>query len=212
MALDLGAHLEKVADMTDFLALLSSLLPGGELSTGTDNTAPVTRIRQAADGVTLIENQNGVFVASEPDTTMVASNGAIINLLAPGVANVVLGATATTMEFINMSAITLTAGSAPATIVADGGSHTFISGKGALTVTGGAGADNYVYHMDSALMTIQDFSVARGDILKIDKALQGSMRQTPDNQGGTMLSFGSASAGIDVKGVVALPSTSIYWV
>jgi len=115
------------------------------------------------------------------------------------------------MKFINMDAITLTGGAAPATITADGGSNTFIAGGGALTIAGGSGTSNYVYHVGSALMTIEDFSVARGDALTIDKSLQASMRQISDNQGGTMLTFGSDATGIDIKGMPALPLTSIHW-
>jgi hypothetical protein len=38
------------------------------------------------------------------------------------------------------------------------------------------------------------------------------MRQTSDGQGGTMLTFGSAATAIDLKEIVALPSTSIHWI
>ena len=132
--------------------------------------------------------------------------------MASGFAEVALGTAPTTMKFINMAAITLTGGAATAKIIADSGSHSFISGKGALTITGGAGANNYVYHKGSALMTVQDFSLAKGDILMIDKTLQGLMSQISDNRGGTMLNFGSAAAGIDVKGMATLSPTSIHWI
>jgi hypothetical protein len=187
-----------------------SRLFGIDTNTVADNTGPIILVRQDANG-NVITNTNAGVVSVTPGGDMDA-NGATINLLAPGLAKVVLGATPITMEFINMPAITLMGGPAAAAIVADGGSHIFIAGKGALTVTGGAGADNYIYHMGSGLMTIQDFSVAKGDILTVDKALQGSMRQISDNQGGTMLRFGSADVGIDLKGVDALPSTGINWI
>jgi len=191
---------------------LNFLLSGKTLDAMPDGTGPVILVRRSDNGVVTVTGRNSVSVTSGADTTTMDANGATINLLAPGIAEVALGTTPTTMKFINMAAITLTGGAATATIIADSGSHTFISGKGALTITGGAGANNYVYHMGSALMTIQDFSVAKGDILMIDKTLQGSMSQMSDNQGGTMLNFGSAAAGIDVKGMATLSSTSIHWI
>jgi len=191
---------------------LNFLLSGKTLDAMPDGTGPVILVRRSDNGVVTVTGRNSVSVTSGADTTTMDANGATINLLAPGIAEVALGTTPTTMKFINMAAITLTGGAATATIIADSGSHTFISGKGALTITGGAGANNYVYHMGSALMTIQDFSVAKGDVLMIDKTLQGSMSQMSDNQGGTMLNFGSAAAGIDVKGMATLSSTSIHWI
>ena len=163
---------------------VNSLLSGMTLDAMTDGTGPVILVRRSDNGVVTVASRNSVSVASGAGTITMNADGATINVLAPGTAKVALGTTPTTMKFINMAAITLTGGAATATIIADSGSHTFISGKGALTITGGAGADNYVYHADSALMTIQDFSVAKGDILMIDKTLQGSMSQTSDNQGG----------------------------
>src|SRR5215212_380626 len=153
---------------------VNSLLSGMTLDAMTDGTDPVILVRRFDNGIVTVTSRNSASVTSGAGTITMNADGATINVLAPGTAKVVLGTTPTTMKFINMAAITLTGGAATATIIADSGSHTFISGKGALTITGGAGADNYVYHMDSALMTIQDFSVAKGDILMIDKTLQGS--------------------------------------
>src|SRR3954463_868698 len=176
-----ATHLEDVVDMVNFSAdSLNFLLSGKTLDAMPDGTGPVILVRRSDNGVVTVTGRNSVSVTSGADTTTMDANGATINLLAPGIAEVALGTTPTTMKFINMAAITLTGGAATATIIADSGSHTFISGKGALTITGGAGANNYVYHMGSALMTIQDFSVAKGDILMIDKTLQGSMSQMSD--------------------------------
>jgi hypothetical protein len=138
--------------------------------------------------------------------------GASINLTAPGVARIVLGSTATRMSFTSMSKVDLTAGSAAATVTADGGSHRFTAGKAALTVAGGAGADAYVYHAGNARLTITDFAAAKGDTLHIDKALQGAMRIAADGQGGTLLSFGTLGAGIDLKGLANAPTTAFRWV
>jgi Ca2+-binding RTX toxin-like protein len=190
-------------------SLLSDMIPDA----GPDGTDSFVILRQGHNGVVSVAT-NGDSASATPgaDTTVMNANGATINLLAPGVAQVVLGTTSTTMKIINMAAVTLIGGTAAAAIIADSGSNTFIAGQGTLTITGGGGANNYVYHMDSARVTIQDFSAAKGDVLEIDKTLQRIMSQTSDNHGGTMLSFGSAAAGIDLKGVVALPSTSIHWI
>src|SRR4051794_21461026 len=210
MVPDLGTHLEDVG-MASFS--MSSLLSGITLDAEPDGADSFVIVRQGNNGVfTVTTNGDSASATSRANTTIMNANGATINLLAPGVAQVVLGTTSTTMKFINMTAVTLTGGTATAAIIADSGSHTFIAGEGALTITGGGGANNYVYHMGSALMTIQDFSAAKGDILMIDKTLQGSMSLMSDNQGGTMLNFGSAAAGIDVKGMATLSSTSIHWI
>jgi len=205
----LGTHLENVG-MASFS--LSSFLSGITLDTGPGGTDSFVIVRQDNNGVVVATNGDSASATSRANTTILNANGATINLLAPGVAQVVLGTTSTTMKFINMTTVTLIGGTATAAIIADSGSHTFIAGEGTLTIIGGGGANKYVYHMGSALMTIQDFSAAKGDILEIDKTLRGLMSQTSDNQGGTMLSFGSAAAGIDLKGMVALPSTSIHWI
>src|SRR5208282_4281084 len=55
--------------------------------------------------------------------------GATFNLAVPGVAKVTLGTTSDQLGFVAMSSISLTAGSAPATVVADGGTNTFTAGK-----------------------------------------------------------------------------------
>jgi Ca2+-binding RTX toxin-like protein len=198
--------------MANFSVPLESLLSGITSDAITNGTGPVILVRRSDNGVVTVLDKNRVSVTSGAATTTVDANGATVNLLIPGVAKVALGTTPTTMKFINMAAVTLTGGVAAATIMADTGSNTFISGKGPLTITGGAGADSYVYHTGSALMTIQDFSVAKGDVLMIDKTLQGSMSQTSDNQGGTMVSFGSAAVGIDVKGMATFSPTSIHWI
>ena len=193
--------------------LLSSLLSDMTPDTGLNGTDSFVILRRGHNGVvTAVTNGDSASATSSADTPIMNANGATINLLAPGVAQVVLGTTSTTMKIINMTAVTLIGGAAAAAIIADSGSHTFIAGQGALTITGGGGANNYVYHRGSALVTIQDFSAAKGDVLEIDETLQRLMSLTSDNQDGTVLSFGSAAAGIHLKGVVALPSTSFHWI
>jgi hypothetical protein len=80
------------------------------------------------------------------------------------------------------------------------GSNRFVAGTG-LVVTGGAGKHGCVFRANSGLLTLQDFSLAKGDAAKgdaltVDKALQGSLQQASDGQGGTMLSFGTAGHGV----------------
>ena len=79
-------------------------------------------------------------------------------------------------------------------------------------MTGGGGKVAYVFHADGGLLRIEDFSIAKGDTLSVDKALQGAMLQTSDGQGGTMLTFGAdATHGVDIRGMAALPTTNILW-
>jgi hypothetical protein len=125
-------------------------------------------------------------------------------------ASVTLGAGTSQINFIGASAITLSGGSGQATVTADAGNNSFVAGTGTLNVAGGGGADAYVYHADSGILTIEDFALAKGDTLTVDTALQVSLSQTSDGQGGTLLTF-SPGHSVDLHGVVALPSTSILW-
>ena len=62
------------------------------------------------------------------------------------------------------------------------------------------------------MLTIEDFSAAKGDKLTIDSGLKGSMVQGSDGQGGTLITFGSgASHAIDVHGLAAVATSSINW-
>jgi beta-glucanase (GH16 family) len=127
-------------------------------------------------------------------------------------ASAILGAGSSQITFVGASSIVLAGGSGQATVKADAGNNTFVAGTGSLDVTGGSGKDSYVFHAGSGLLSLDDFSVAKGDTLIIDKALQGSLQQTSDGQGGTMLSFGTgAGHGVDIHGVAAMPSTNVVW-
>jgi hypothetical protein len=127
-------------------------------------------------------------------------------------ATVTLGTGTSQIKFIGPSAVTLTGGSGQAVVTADAGSNRFVAGTGSLDVTGGGGKDGYVFHANSGLLTLQDFSLAKGDTLTVDKALQGSLQQASDGQGGTMLTFGTAGHGVGVHGIATLPSANILWV
>ena len=127
-------------------------------------------------------------------------------------AAVTLGTGASRIKFIGASSVTLTGGSGQATVTADAGSNRFVAGTGTLDVTGGGGKDAYVFHANGGLLTIEDFSSAKGDTLTVDKALQGSLQQASDGQGGTMLTFGAgATHGVDIHGMATMPSTSVVW-
>jgi hypothetical protein len=167
-------------------------------------TAPIsiTVTNQATAAVTKID---ATKVHNETDY------GATISLTAPGVAKVTLGITAEKLSFASMSSISLTVGSAAATVLADGGKNAFAAGKGALDVTGGPGASAYYYHSGNALLTIEDFSAAKGATLTVDTALKGSLVIGSDGHAGTMLSFGSLAAGIDIKVLATMPAASIHW-
>ena len=72
--------------------------------------------------------------------------------------------------------------------------------------------DDYVFHANSGLLKIEDFSIAKGDTLTIDKVLQGSLQETYDGHGGTMLTFGAGAAhGVDLHGIATMPTSNILW-
>jgi hypothetical protein len=61
----------------------------------------------------------------------------------------------------------------------------------------------------TGLLTLEDFSLAKGDTLIIDKSLQRSLHEASDGIGGVILSFGTAGHGVDPHGLAALPSSNI---
>ncbi|HXA26921.1 MAG TPA: cellulase family glycosylhydrolase [Acetobacteraceae bacterium] len=127
-------------------------------------------------------------------------------------ATVALGTGSSQLRFIDAGSLTLVGGSGHAVVTADAGSNEFIAGTGSLDVTGGSGKDAYAFHANSGLLTLEDFSIAKGDSLTIDKALQGSLQETYDGRGGTMLTFGAGAAhGVDLHGMAAMPTTNILW-
>ena len=126
-------------------------------------------------------------------------------------ATVTLGAGASQIKFVGPSSVTLTGGAGQATFTADAGNNKFVAGAGSLDVTGGAGKDAYVFHTTSGLLTLEDFSLAKGDTLTIDRTLQGSLHEASDGVGGTMLSFGTTGHGVDIHGLAALPGSNVLW-
>jgi aryl-phospho-beta-D-glucosidase BglC (GH1 family) len=140
-----------------------------------------------------------------------AAEGATFNVTDPGVASLVLGSTATSIQFIDMDAVNVTGGSAAATVTADTGTATFIAGSGAMNISGGSGADTYVLHAGSGNLTIADFSAAKGDTLTIDQSLQGAETVGSDGAGGVLLSFGTEAGWIDLKNTSVLPQGAIHF-
>ena len=133
-------------------------------------------------------------------------------LTAGNAASVTLGTGTSQIKFIGASSITLTGGSGQATVTADAGTNKFVAGTGTLDVTGGGGKDAYVFHANGGLLKLEDFSIAKGDTLTVDKTLQGAMHQASDGQGGTMITFGAgATHGVDIHGLATMPTTSVHW-
>src|SRR5690242_19034541 len=123
-----------------------------------------------------------------------------------------LGTRTSNIAFVDPNSLSVTGGSGTATVTANAGTNTFTAGAGSLDVTGGSGSDTYVFHTGSGLLTIEDFSADTGDKLVLDSALQASMVQSSDNQGGTLITFGSgATQAIDLRGVGAVPNGAIAW-
>jgi hypothetical protein len=182
------------------------------LSTGIYTTGPrnfsvsggtTPSVSETGDHGSLQKNlaQTGTYTVGG-DSFVLSSNNAV---------SVTLGTGASQIRFIGPSAVTLTGGSGQATVTADMGNNKFVAGAGSLDVTGGAGKDAYVFHSTSGLLTMEDFSLAKGDTLTIDKAMQGSVHQATDGMGGTMLTFGTTGHGVDLHGVAGLSNSNILW-
>ena len=136
---------------------------------------------------------HGALTKTLAQTGSYTVGGDTFVLTAGNAAAVTLGTGTSQIKFIGASSATLTVGSGQATVTADAGSNKFVAGTGTLDVTGGGGKDAYVFHANSGLLKLEDFSSAKGDTLTIDKAMQGSLTQASDGQGGTMLSFGTGA-------------------
>jgi len=161
-------------------------------------------VSETGDHGTLTKDLSQTGTYSVGSDTFVLSGG--------NAASVTLGTGASQIRFIGASSVTLVGGSGQANVTADGGSNTFVAGTGTLDVTGGTGKDAYVFHTNSGFLGIEDFSIAEGDTLTIDKALQGAFQQTPDGQGGTILAFGAGTThGVDIHGMTIMPTTNIQW-
>jgi hypothetical protein len=166
-------------------------------------TPPISLTVNSAGQSTLVD---GTTAHAETDY------GAAVNLTAPGVIAVTVGTSPVGLRFLNMTQVSVTGSARNANVALNSGALSLSTGKGAMNVIGGSGRDTYAYHAGSGQLTIADFSLAQGDALKIDKALQGAMTAGADGSGGTLLSFGTLAAGIDLKGVASVPTSGIAWV
>ncbi len=180
--------------------LNAAIYSGASTFTLSGGTTP--SVSETGDHGSLQKNlsQTGTYTVGA-DTFVLTSGNA---------ATVTLGSGSSSIAFVGASSVKLTGGSGRATITADGGANTFTAGAGSLDVTGGPGKDAYVFHASSGALTMEDFSLSKGDTLTIDKSLKASLHQATDGMGGTMLTFGtSTSQSIDIRGLAALPTTNI---
>jgi Ca2+-binding RTX toxin-like protein len=121
------------------------------------------------------------------------------------------GAGTDVMMFIGAGSTMINGGSGSATVVADVGKHTFVAGSGSLDVTGGTGADAYLFHVGGGLLKVEDFSVAKGDVLTVDAALKPSMTMAGDSAAGTMIGFGIIGQGIDLAGIKNVLASQVHF-
>lgn len=142
-------------------------------------------------------------VTSLPTTNTIV-DGDLLSVAATGTIQATLGSTPTALTFLGTTPVNLIGGAAAAFVTAAASANMFTPGTGALTVTGGSGADSYVFHAGSGLLTIADFSAAKGDTLSVDQSLAASMQTMADGNGGTMIGFGGGNA-IDLHGLSTAP-------
>ncbi len=127
------------------------------------------------------------------------------------VANVTAGSGTDRMTFIDVSHVSVTGGSGAATVALGNGTGTVVAGSGRLDVTGGASADTYIAHAGAGLLTIENFSVGKGDVLQLDKSLQASLVER-QQAAGVLLSFGGDDThGVLLHGLTTLSPSSITW-
>jgi uncharacterized protein (TIGR01370 family) len=181
----------------------SAALMGGGPKTFAISGGTTPAVSETGDHGSLQKNFTQVGSYTVGGDTFVLSSG--------NVTAVTLGTGTAQIKFMGASSDTLTGGTGQAVVTADAGSNKFVAGTGSLDVTGGGGKDAYVFHANSGMLSVRDFSLAKGDTLSVDKALQGSLQQTSDGQGGTMLGFGTAGHGVDIHGIATLPSGNIVW-
>jgi len=61
------------------------------------------------------------------------------------------------------------------------------------------------------MLVVEDFSLAKGDTLTIDKSLQASLHVESDGMGGSLLTFGNYTHGVDLHGVASFASSNVHW-
>lgn len=170
----------------------------------TVNGGTVPKVTETGDHGSLNRNLSQTGTVHVGSDTFVLKSGNVVTAT--------LGTGVSTIGFVGPSALTLTSGSGQSTVTADTGNNKFTSGSGNLDVTGGGGTDAYVYHAGNGLLTLEDFSLPKGDTLTIDASLQGSMTQASDGHGGTLITFGSGPThGVDIHTMTTMPASSIIW-
>jgi hypothetical protein len=183
---------------------LSGSLMGNGAKTFAVSGGTTPSVSETGDHGSLQKNLSQTGTYSVGGDTFVLTSG--------NASSVTLGTGASQVKFVGPNSVKLTGGSGQATVAADAGNNTFIAGAGSLDITGGAGKDAYVFHATGGLLTVEDFSLAKGDTLTVDKSLQASLHQATDGRGGMMLTFGTdASHGVDIRGMASMSSTNILW-
>ena len=123
--------------------------------------------------------------AAAPSVSDVTSTGTLAKNLSPAgtfkedgdaivltkgnVATATLGTANDNLAFIGASRVGITGGGGTEQVLLAGGNNTITAGKGSLDVTAASGADAYTFHAGDGLLTIEDFSMAKGDALTIDQ-------------------------------------------
>jgi hypothetical protein len=181
----------------------AKLLANGSKSFAvTGGTTP--SVMETGDHGSLTKNlsQTGTYQVGGDTFVLTSGNAAAVTL----------GSGTSQIKFLGAGSVTLTGGSGQATVSSDLGNNSFVTGSGSLDVTGGAGKDAYTYHAASGMLVVEDFSLAKGDTLTIDKSLQPSFHAESDGMGGSMLTFGNYTHGIDLHGVASFASSNVHWV
>ncbi len=168
------------------------------IATSPSSAATTDTVRVTAGAATLAATLNGTPL-----------DGDIFSLTDSGIIQATLGSTATSVSLTGSAEIDLTGGSGRAIVAATSGQNVFTAGSGSIDISGGVGADSYVFHAGSGALTIEDFSVGKGDVLIVDSSLKGSMQQGSDGAGGLLLSF-APNATIDLRHTVSAPA--IRWI
>ncbi len=181
---------------------------GGNVQLDSGNYA-VSIVARGITAGSAAQNQFSFTLGGTGNHTLLIDDGAT-----HGVSSNVIhaGAGADAMQFIAAKSVTVFGGAGVAAVTSDAGTNLFTAGTGTLNVKGGAGADTYTYHTGNGLLVVQDFSLAKGDVLNVDKAMSGTMTKASDGANGLMISFGTAGHGIDLIGYTAQSAIQIHYV
>ena len=166
----------------------------------------------AAPSVSVTDSNTGQTVTITTSGTTTVGSGTIT--LTSRDATAVLGTDSFSMRFVNVDSLILKAGAGTDTVSQSSGRGSFTAGSGSLTVTGAPdAADVYAFSRNSGHLTIEDFSLAKGDSLTVASGLRRGFTDTTDGNGGTLLTFPAAGHGhtIDLVGVSSLPKSAVHF-